>query len=68
MKECCNTCKNKYMLEKLDYSQGGCKHSHPEGFICMAFAYEGVANWMIGDDPDEGHCEVYTRKEADHED
>lgn len=62
MKECCATCKRNLKIEKLDYSEGGCKHSHPEGFICLAFAYEGVASWMVGSDPENEMCEVYAPK------
>lgn len=47
-KECCQNCRHRYTLEKLDYSKGGCEHSQPEGFICMAFADEKVASWMVG--------------------
>ena len=63
-KECCSTCTKKLRLEKSDYSQGGCKHSWPSGFICLAFANEGIATWMIGLDPDsEDICEMYMPKE-----
>lgn len=43
MIECCDNCKLCFKIEKLDYSHGGCEHSWPEGFICMACAKEGVA-------------------------
>lgn len=62
MKECCATCNNNYKIEKSDYSHGGCNHSWPEGFICMAFANEGIATWMVGNDPNFGRCEVYSPK------
>lgn len=57
----CLDCKNCYRLEKLDYSHGGCKHTDMEGFICMVFADEGVANWMVGLDEEKGHCEMYEK-------
>ena len=62
MKECCNTCKKKFKIEKSDYSRGGCEHSWPDGYICMAFSNEGIATWMVGCS-DLGQCEVYEPKE-----
>ena len=59
-KECCSTCRMCYRLTEFDYSHGGCKHSEKEGFVCMAFGYEGVAIWMIGNNPDTARCEVYS--------
>lgn len=56
----CSTCKYRYRLEKLDYTGKGCQHSNPDGFICMAMADEGVANWMVGNST---ICECYERKE-----
>jgi len=44
---------------KFDYSQGGCKHTDMEGFICAAFAKsDGEAIWMVGL-PDGCMCEMY---------
>lgn len=63
MKECCKNCKRNLKLTKFDYSQGGCKHTDMEGFICTAFAYEGEAVWMIGLNQEEGLCEVFLPKE-----
>ena len=57
--ECCATCKHKYRLEKLDYSQGGCIHTPLDGYICMAFERERLAEWMVGDDPENEMCEMY---------
>ena len=48
--------------ERFDYSQGGCKHSKMEGFICMAFASERTAIWMVGL-PDGCMCEMYANKD-----
>lgn len=59
--ECCANCAKHYKLEKLDYSQGGCKHSEQNGFICAAFADEGVMSWMIGLDEENEMCEEYRR-------
>lgn len=57
--ECCSTCKHMYRLEKLDYSAGGCQHTNMTGYICMCFGDEGVASWMVGNNPDIGMCECY---------
>lgn len=60
--ECCRNCKLRYDLKKSDYSKGGCEHTNPQGFICMAFADEGIAEWMYGVS-EEGMCECFTPKE-----
>ena len=66
MTECCATCANRYDLERLDYSKGGCKHEKMDGYICMAFADEGQAMWIIGTYPLEEICECYkARREND---
>ena len=57
--ECCMNCRNRYTLEKLDYSKGGCEHSKPDGFICMAFANERTASWMVGLEAEKGYCECW---------
>lgn len=62
MTECCANCRRAYRLQKLDYSKGGCKHTDMEGYICMAFADEGLACWMVGENPDTGMCECYAPK------
>ncbi len=62
-KMCCANCKKNYTLEKYDYSGKGCTHTLMDGHICMAFADEGKAIWMVGDDPDSCGCEVYDPKE-----
>ena len=51
---------------KFDYSQGGCKHTDMDGFICLAFASEREAVWMVGL-PNGCMCEMYTNKEALYE-
>ena len=60
---CCDTCKYKLQLEKYDYSQGGCKHTVMDGYVCLAFAHEGLAVWMYGNDSSIGKCEEYVEKE-----
>lgn len=62
MKECCANCRNRYELVKFDYSRGGCKHTDMDGYICMAFANENQAVWMVGLQEQNGLCECYTSK------
>ena len=63
MKECCASCRRRYELEKFDYSRGGCEHTEMDGYICMAFADEGKAVWMVGLNAEVGLCEVFEPKE-----
>ena len=63
MKECCGTCKLRFKLDKSDYSKGGCVHTDMEGYICMAFANEGIAEWMVGLEEEHEMCECYQPKE-----
>ena len=63
MKECCKNCKRNLKLVKFDYTQGGCKHTALEGFICTAFANEGEADWMVGLNQEKDLCEVFSPKE-----
>ena len=65
--ENCKTCNKHLDLVKLDYSKGGCEHTDQEGFICLAFASEGTACWMVGQDENTGFCECYTRKQPEPE-
>jgi len=60
--ECCDTCKYKLHLVRFDYSHGGCEHTDMDGYVCMAFASEGEAVWMIGNCPSIGQCEMWTPK------
>ena len=62
--ECCDNCRNRYDIEKLDYSHGGCAHTKPEGFICMALSCDGQANWMVGLNEDTGLCEMFGPKKG----
>ena len=59
MKECCANCKNRYKLKKFDYSREGCDHADMDGFICMAFASEKQATWMVGINERFGICECF---------
>lgn len=61
MKECCENCRNRYKLVKFDYSKRGCQNTDMDGYICMAFAKEKQAIWMIGLQEQNGLCECYTR-------
>lgn len=56
---CCMNCRYRYTLEKLDWSNGGCEHSSPEGFICMASMNEKEANWMVGLDGWKLYCDCW---------
>ena len=62
MKENCGNCRNRFELRKSDYSKGGCEHSQLDGFVCMAFAIEGIAEWMVGLDEEKDMCECYMPK------
>ena len=62
MTRSCETCDLRKEIEKLDYSNGGCTHSIPEGYICLAFANEGVASWIVGHPAYDGMCECYVPK------
>lgn len=63
MKECCANCRRRYKLVKFEYFRGGCEHTDMDGYICMAFADEKEAIWMVGNDERNGMCEVFLPKE-----
>ena len=68
LKECCANCVLMYEAHKTDYNKLGTDEdidSKIDGYICMAFAFERVANLMIGSDPNTGMCEMYTERSAD---
>ena len=65
MKKCCANCKFKFDLKILDYSNGGCRHSDADGFICMNFEDEGIAMHMIGLDENTGSCEAYSSRKKE---
>ena len=58
----CTNCRLKLRLEKYDYSKGGCKHTPKDGYICLAFANEGLAVQMVGINPEDGGCEMFAPK------
>lgn len=60
--ESCKNCAYFYKLDKSDYSKNGCTHQMLEGYICMAFADEGIASWMYGVSEDGSICECYSPK------
>ena len=64
MPDGCHNCKYRLELHKLTYKRG-CKHEKMEGFVCLAMADEGIANWMVGLDADDSKCEVWVRKERE---
>lgn len=64
MKECCATCRRQYKLIKFDYSQGSCKHTDMDGYVCMAFADQKQAVWMVGSHEQFDLCKCYLSKEG----
>ncbi len=60
--ECCANCLHRLKLEKLDYSKQGCEHTDMDGFVCLAFEKNGIAEWMVGLDDEHNMCELYYRK------
>ena len=62
MDENCRNCRHRLEITKLDYSQGGCKHTDMEGFVCTGLAYEGTAYWMVGLEPEKEMCEMWEGK------
>lgn len=61
LKECCRNCAYFYKLKQSNYSNGGCTHKAMDGFICMAFADEGIAEWMVGTS-ENGMCECFSER------
>lgn len=64
----CNTCKKRLDLRMSDYSSFGCKDYDLGGYICMAFANEGKAIWMIGQNEYTGYCECYQERKNERSD
>lgn len=62
-KESCANCSRLYKLTKSDYSKGGCEHTDMEGYICMAFADERKAVWIVGLDESLEMCECFESDE-----
>ena len=62
----CHNCRYRLNAVLLDYRGRGCKHKDMKGFICTAFASEGVAHWMVGLDDDDSKCEVWERREKNN--
>ena len=69
MKECCDNCSLCFKLEKWDYSKMKTSRTANEwiteqkGYICMLFADDRKALWLVGSDPKEELCECFTRRE-----
>lgn len=62
MSKCCATCNKQFVLHRYDYSEGGCNHSMESGYVCSAFAHEGIMVHMIGSDPKSAHCEMWSER------
>ena len=64
--KCCNNCRKKLRLEEWEYmhSDGGTNvyHTKCDGYVCLAFADEGLAVWMTGTDPNKERCEVWSER------
>ena len=65
LKPQCATCHKRFDLKRFDYSTIGCEHTDMDGFICMAFADENIAIWMVGINEDTEGCEVYTERKSE---
>lgn len=59
----CKNCANRYELWKWDYSQSGVPKKKMDGFICSAFASEGIMIWQVGNDGN-GQCECWWKRES----
>lgn len=59
---CCETCAFMKKLVKLDYTQGGCRHTVMTGWVCTALADEGNVYWMVGLDEEMSECECWCKK------
>ena len=62
MQECCETCRNNLQLERWDYTKPNVPKEEMDGYVCLAFASEGLAVQMIGSDPETGRCEMFSQK------
>lgn len=65
MKDCCANCRRRYKLTRFDYSNGGCEHTDMDGYICMAFANEKQAVWMVGTNEYLGLCECFEAEDGE---
>ena len=62
--ECCVNCQHMLLPKRADYSKGGCETTWVEGFVCTAFADEGIAMWMIGCNERTAHCECFCKRKC----
>ena len=65
MKECCKTCRKRLDLEKWDYTDvanNGVPKTKYDGFVCFAFASEGLAMHSVGGNEEEDMCKMYSEK------
>ena len=65
--ECCANCALCKMLEKYDYSNGGCKHSSYDGYACLAFVNEDIVVHIVGADINTEQCECWSPHKKDLE-
>ncbi len=64
--ERCENCKHRYALKKFEYSKFGCADTDMPGYICMAFADEGLAIWMAGSSGNGCECFSPKKKTSYH--
>ena len=55
--ECCETCRHMCSIEKWDYEHGN--FDPIEGYACTGLAEHGTVAWMLGQEPQDGMCEMY---------
>ena len=60
----CHNCNYRLKPKLFDYRGKGCKHKDMKGFVCLAFANEGIATLMVWLDDDDSKCECWVRKET----
>ena len=63
-KECCANCTKCLKLVRHHHFVHGVDHIDYGGYICLAFAFEGIAVWLTGTDPNKERCEEFSAKET----
>lgn len=66
IRERCESCKHRYALKEYEYSKFGCADTDMPGYICMAFADEGIAIWMVGSSGNGCECFSPKKKTSYH--
>lgn len=59
MRECCENCARCFDLEKFEWQK---PFKKMDGYICMAFAEDRTAVWIVGEDRKSGMCEMYSER------